>query len=461
MSVARRDVLRAGLVAGAGAALAGCAPLARRVAGRKLPADITLPERTGSEAHRFLNRIAFGPIPGEPRRVVEMGYDAYLKEQLHPTDDDELVLKFELGRLDIMRSGSAELRDLPEGNVLRQLRQAVILRAVYSRWQLRERMVDFWTNHFNIFAYKGDGAYRKGVDDLSVIRANALGSFPDMIRASARSVAMLGYLDNQFNRKGVPNENYARELMELHTLGVHGGYTQQDVKEVARCFTGWTIENRFLRPRDHFRFDPDAHDDGAKLVLGHVIPAGGGIKDGDQVIDIVTSNPACHAFLAKKLCHFFLGDAGARVEPLVADAYARSGGDVRTMLGPILASDELRHGPAILKRPFDYAISAMRAVGADTDGGPAVHEHLDRMGQGLFSWPMPDGYPDKSAAWTGTVLARWNFAVALANNELGGTHYEVEPLAGHIYELTHGKGSGGSTQDDVALALASPEFQWR
>lgn len=389
-----------------------------------------------------------------------MGRDAYLREQLHPTDEDEPALRILLSRLDVMRVGSAELRDLPEGHVMRQLRQAAILRAVYSRWQVRERVVDFWTNHFNIFAHKGDGAYRKNIDDLAVVRANALGKFPDMVRASARSAAMLGYLDNQVNRKGVANENYARELLELHTLGVYGGYTQKDVSEVARCFTGWTIENRFLRPRDRFRFDPDTHDDGEKFVLGQRIPAKGGIEDGDRVIDIVTRHPSCAKFISTKLTRFFLGDAGNSVQPSVEQVYRDTQGDIAAMLMPILTSDLMLDGPPVLKRPYDYLVSSLRALDANTDGGEAIQSHLDAMGQPLYGWPMPDGYPDRTTAWTGTLLARWNFAHQLVNNEIGGTSIAPEGLAPYG-PLIRGAGADGTSLTDAAALLASPDFQWR
>ncbi len=462
MDAGRRDCLKWGAAAAAGVALAGCGPIARKVAGRKVPDTAAVPIRGGSEAHRFLNRLAFGPTPGDHQTFVEMGRDGYLRQQLNPDSDDEAALLFQLSRLDVMRVSSAELRDLPESEVMRQLRQGATLRAIYSRWQLRERMVDFWTNHFNIFAFKGDGAYRKGVDDLEVVRANALGSFPAMVRASARSAAMLGYLDNQVNRKGVPNENYARELLELHTLGVHAGYTQKDVREVARCFTGWTIENRFLRPRDRFRFEPDAHDEGTKQVLGHTIPSNGGIRDGERIIEIVTSHPECAKFLAGKLCRFFLGDAGEPVQPKVAAAYLESNGDVKAMLAPILYSDLLVDGPPVLKRPFDYAVSAARSLNFETDAGAGFQLHLEAMGQPLFGWPMPDGYPERTAAWTGSILARWNFAWALCHGEIAGSGLDLKPVTGKIRDFVLGRpGGGGDSREDAALALASPEFQWR
>jgi hypothetical protein len=227
-----------------------------------------------------------------------MGREAFVDEQLHPTDASEpqiLTLRLRGMVGEARDSGAWDLQDLPERDVLRQLSQAALLRAVYSHWQLRERLVDLWTNHFNIYARKNRGAYYTPTDQANVIRAHALGTFPDLLRASARSPAMLGYLDNEANRKGVPNENYARELLELHTLGVNGGYTQRDVREVARCLTGWTIEDRFLRRRGTFRFAAERHDNGEKIVLGHRIPAGGGEGDGERVLDIVCAHPSTPA----------------------------------------------------------------------------------------------------------------------------------------------------------------------
>lgn len=441
-------------------AVAGCAPIAQRVAGRRRAADVSVPKRGGNEAHRYLHRVAFGPIPGDHQQFVAMGRDAFLAEQLAPTNDDEPMLKFLLSRLDVMRVSSAELRDLPEGHVMRQLRQAAILRAVYSRWQVRERLTDFWTNHFNIFAFKGDNAYRKNVDDLQVVRKHALGKFPDMVRASATSAAMLGYLDAQVNRAGVPNENYARELLELHTLGVYGGYSQRDVAEVARCFTGWTIEQRFMRPKDQFRFDPDVHDKGEKIVLGHRIPAGGGTEDGERVIEIVTQHPSCAKFISTKLTRFFLGEGGDAIQPKVEDAYLKTKGDIVAMLMPILTSDAMLDGPPVLKRPYDYLVSSLRAIDAQTDGGEPIQQHLDAMGQPLYGWPMPDGYPDRTGAWTGTLLARWNFAHQLAHGEIAGSPVDLKGLD-PLQPLILGHGNEGRDPDEAAALLASPDFQWR
>jgi uncharacterized protein (DUF1800 family) len=219
-----------------------------------------------------------------------------------------------------------------------------------------------------------------------------------MLRASAQSPAMLFYLDNQFNRRGNPNENYARELMELHTLGVHGGYTQRDVQEVARCFTGRGVETRAYRyGRGRFRFDPDLHDSGPKRVLGHAIDAGG-IEDGLQVLDLLATHPSTARFLATKLARYFLGEATTDAVERGSKAYLSSGGDIRSTLRALLTEQAVLEGPPIVRRPYDFAVAALRALHADTDGGKGLQRHLDSMGQPLFQWPMPDGYPDNRAA---------------------------------------------------------------
>jgi hypothetical protein len=478
----RRDCLRLGALAGAGALLSGCSEPFRRYTAPELPKSVALPPGDVEPVARLLNRIAFGPMPGEAARVASLGRKRYVAEQLRPGQEEPPFLTLRLSGLESLVESAADRRELfTEDEVLGQLQQAAILRAVYSPHQLRERMAEFWSNHFNIYARKGSGAFYKPTDELNVIRAHALGKFPAMLRASARSPAMLTYLDNQANRRGVPNENYARELMELHTLGVHGGYTQKDVQEVARCLTGWTVEDRFLRPPGTFRFDPDRHDDGSKTVLGVSIPAGGGESDGERVLDILAHHPAAARHIAGKLCRHFLGDAESPWAEKLAAIYARTGGDIREMLRPLLLSEEILHSPPLMKRPFDFVVSALRALNADTDGGADVQAHLARMGQPLYLWPMPDGYPDRASAWTGSLLARWNFALELASGRVGGTRVDLPGLArssgayaDSLIALVFARRADTdalrplrdriarrSLEEKAALLLASPEFQWR
>jgi hypothetical protein len=424
----RREWLRLSSLGAAGTLLGGCSKIVQRYTAPSPPATVRLPAGDVEPTVRLLNRVAFGPTPGEVARVAKIGAASYIETQLNPDDGEENLLMLRLRGVEVLRSDAMELRDLQEHEVLRQLQQAALLRAVYSRHQLRERLVDFWSNHFNIYARKGYGAYLKSTDEVDVVRRHALGKFPDLLRASAHSPAMLAYLDNQENRRGVPNENYARELMELHTLGVHGGYTQKDVLEVARCFTGWTIENRFLRRRGNFRFDEALHDNGSKKVLGVPIPAGGGQGDATKVLEILATHPATARFIAGKLCRYFLGEDNANWTKKLSAIYAETGGDIKAMLRPLLLSAALQKAPPILKRPFDFTVSALRALNADTDGGAPLQEHLARMGQPLYQWPMPDGYPDKTAAWTGSLLARWNFALALTGGSIGSTSIDIPAL---------------------------------
>jgi uncharacterized protein (DUF1800 family) len=471
VKLSRRQLLGYGAV---GAVVAGCAPFARQVAA-DLPEDVSLPTGEVEPTLRLVNRVSFGPTPGELKRVKDMGHAAYLKEQLNPDDDEPLSLQLQLRRLDAYRMDAREMEELPIEMVLTQLQQGAILRAAYSPHQLRERLVEFWSDHFNIYGRKGVSAFRKGTDDWRVIRRNALGNFKDMVRASAHSPAMLAYLDNQVNVKGVANENYARELMELHTLGVHGGYTQMDVQEVARCFTGWGIETRFLRPVGKFVFDPDKHDDGEKVVLGKRIPAGGGEKDGEIVIEMLALHPSAAKFICTKLCRYFLGHTEPKVVDAMAAKFLQSKGEIKPVVEEMLSEANLAEAPPVQKRPFDYMVSAIRATGAQTDAGRQIQEHLDKMGMPLFQWPMPDGYPVKPEAWTGTLLARWNFAAALAKDEIPGTVVDLKKLEdrsdGNIAAVmlgstaTAGSVSKHVSSEDLAMlataCLASPEFQWR
>lgn len=473
MSLTRREALT-GLAgaAVAGAALSGCSRIADQFS--NAPAKQSALTLADDEAVVRLNRFGYGPTPVSLAEFRKIGSEAWLKAQLNP-EVEPVHLMMKLRSLEIFHHNPYDLRDFSEEKIVGQMQQAAILRAVYSPWQLRERLVDFWTNHFNIFAKKGLSAYRKPLDEREVIRKHALGSFPQMLLASARSSAMLVYLDQQASHKAQPNENYARELMELHTLGVRGGYSQQDVMEVARCFTGWSEERRFLRPKGSFRFIEELHDEGEKVVLGNKIPAGGGVADGEKVIEILAHHPATAKYIAHKLCRFFLGESGQSVEKKVAETYLRTKGDVCSMITDIYSADAVMVGDPVLKRPFDFAVSAMRAVDASSDGGAGIQGHLAKMGQPLYLWPMPDGYPDSTEAWSGALLARWNFAIDLVHNRIEGcavdadrlqAQFSDKDLRAHVYYSTSESIATSavevkSDEDSYALYLASPEFQWR
>ena len=470
------------------ALLSGCETVEQRLTQGSLPPDPLPPpdEQWQSPAARALNRIAFGPRPGDVARVEKTGVAAYVEEQLAPDGlAEEARLAWRLRALnDTLDATPGDLFDVDDHRLIGTLRQAALLRAVYSRRQLQERMSEFWSDHFNIYAFKGQGPQLLISEDRDTIRSHALGNFRDLLHASARSAAMLGYLDNGVNVKGIPNENYARELMELHTLGVHGGYTQRDVQEVARCLTGWTIDTGWHRGR--FRFDAARHDDGPKCVLGILLPAGGGVGDGERVLDLLAAHPATARHIARKLCVHFLGHAPEAWVARLAAVYATTSGDIGSLLRPLLTSPDLLSAPPILKRPFDYVASALRAWNVDTDGGLSLQRHLDAMGQPLFAWPMPDGFPEKASAWTGALIPRWNFALALTGHQIDNTSIDWDALtgAGHaaglgpsetLLEMAFGCRAAAPAlaplraataahtdpQEFAALALMSPLFQWR
>jgi uncharacterized protein (DUF1800 family) len=408
--------------------------------------------------------------------------------------------------------------------IIDELQASRILRAVYSERQLQEVMVDFWTNHFNVFAGKGADRWLLPAYDRETIRPNALGKFSTLLQATAQSPAMLFYLDNfqsvspnananqrrrggllqqlrpqqQKQRRGI-NENYARELMELHTLGVDGGYTQKDVQEVARCFTGWTIfqprggaaaANAMMgeagrRNAGTFFFNARVHDDGEKTVLGHKIPAGGGIKDGLMVLDILAQHPSTAKFIATKLVRHFVSDTPPPgLVDRVAATFTKSDGDIRETLKAIFFSKEFNSTDAYrvkIKRPFELVISAIRSLGADTNGGPGTHQWIARMGEPLYGFQTPNGYSDAAESWvnTGGLLERMNFGLALANNRVQGTRVSLAKngeqakvmdeylntlLAGDISAATREALLKQLEPTDpvtkvVGLILGTPEFQ--
>jgi uncharacterized protein (DUF1800 family) len=335
--------------------------------------------------------------------------------------------------------------------VVTELQRAKLLRAVYSNRQLYELMVDFWENHFSIFANKDDDRYLLTSYDRDTIRPFAMGRFRDLLGATAHSPAMLYYLDNW--RSSVPrpyaatkdkpagvdgglNENYARELMELHTLGVDGGYTQKDVQEVARCFTGWTIQ----KPNEQglFLYRPGLHDDGEKTVLGHKILAGGGIADGERVLDILATHPATARFVATKLARRFISDDPPQpVIDRAAAVFLKTDGSIRETLRAIVTSPEFFSATtyrAKMRSPLEYVVAAMRALNAETDGDRPVLDAIGRMGQPVFGRITPDGYADRADQWlsSGAMVARLNFASALATNRIKGTKIDVARLLSEV-----------------------------
>ncbi len=499
-------------------------------------ADAPREQLPDQQVLQVLNRLAYGPRPGDVARVRAMGVDHWIALQLTPqriSDREadaaiaryhllelptsqivaayreavqarrrmQLALKDDDGRSE-QAARQAYLRANPQLRELQQqvqgpvneLLSAKLARAVLSERQLNEVMVNFWENHFSVYVGKGQTRNFLTAYDRDVIRPHALGRFRDLLGAVAHSPAMLFYLDNwesqadsthsvltangrivspeqrrrvlgmlgrartnqlprrlrnltpaerqqalrRAGKRGI-NENYARELMELHTLGVDGGYTQQDVIEVARCLTGWTIDMR----TGAFVFRPQMHDADAKLVLGHRIPAGGGEEDGEKVLDILARSPATAHFIARKLVVHFVSDSAppALVER-AAQTFLRTDGDIREVVRTIVTSPEFFSNAAYrakVKTPFEVVASGLRALGAEPDTTPRLAGLVALLGQPEFGRQTPDGWPDRADAWmnTGAILNRINFGLLLASGRIPGAAFANWPYADSLRHAPH------------------------
>jgi uncharacterized protein (DUF1800 family) len=565
-------------------------PLAVAADAQKAAGAVPKTADTATIAH-VLNRLGYGPAPGDIEQVRALTLATYIDQQLHPERVPDAALKtrlaayptIELSTSEIARDYfrpaeemerqekraarpspagqtmagdpamadatanqapdrkvSPELRAarLKEQQVLQDLTQARIVRAITSEHQLEEVLVDFWFNHFNVFAGKGEVRAYLTEYEREAIRPHVLGSFRDMLGAVAESPAMLFYLDNfqsvdpkaagrqadeleerqrqaaaralmrgrgrggrgmvrppvpaegtrtqaeriqQLRNRGL-NENYARELMELHTLGVDGGYTQADVVAVARAFTGWAID----RPRDggSFQFNAEMHDNDPKVVLGKTITAGGK-RDGEQVLDLLAAHPATATFIATKLARRFVSDAPpATLVKRAAKVFVDTKGDLREVTRTIVTSPEFFAAEARLakvKTPLEFVASAVRGSGANLNNPQQLVQALKSLGMPLYGAQPPTGWGDKAEDWinTGALLNRLNFALQLASGQMRGVRINVRALApntseasrnavvdalllGVASDATRGTLAKATTpQQLVALTLGSPEFQKR
>jgi uncharacterized protein (DUF1800 family) len=423
MTVSRRSFLQ---MTGAAALAAGISP--------RIPAAWSIPpqQQVIDPVYHLLNRIAYSVRPDELARARQLGVEAYLDEQLNPDSIDDADADARLAWYPILtldrRAGYAVSDRYSRS--YRALIDGMVIRAAHSKRQLFERVVEFWTDHFNI-AENGDYNIDLILLHRDVIRRHAFGSFRAMLIGTARSPAMLYYLDNYRNVAEHPNENYARELLELHTLGVDGGYTEDDVKAVARAFTGWTIHDG---TDDGFYFDADVHDADEKIVLGHTLPAGRGIEDGLHVLDILARHPATARFIALKLCRRFVSDdPPASLVESAAQQFTDSGGQIAPMLRNILTSAEFQATAGQkLRRPFDFFVGALRATGTELPFWRMV-EMLQELAHTPYGWTPPDGYPDTAAAWLSSsgLLARWNAAMTLTSEAASEPYTD---LRGHLFE---------------------------
>jgi uncharacterized protein (DUF1800 family) len=504
MKLARRRFLKTAASSAAFIAATGCDQLPKELTGLFPPQGRTAGPFKPPAVDEIdpithaLSRAAFGPRPGDYERVYKLAPTsaeaaaAYLEQQLAPEKIDDGPAEYAVRRFETLVEPLGELFEYQPELLHNELMRATLLRAIMSERQLFEVMVQFWSDHFNIDPSKGECKWLKVADDRDVVRRHALGKFPDLLRASALSPAMLWYLDGRVNRRrnlsDRANENYARELLELHTLGVHGGYTQSDVMEIARSLTGWTVRSKENKPYfsiGKVEFKSDLHDFGPKEILGHTFTAADqkgskeelervANRDLDRILQIVTAHPSTAQHIATKLCrHFIADDPPAAAVADVATTFSRTGGDIRETLRTLFASSGFEDSRGNkLKRPFTFIASALRGVGAETDAGLPLIHCLNRMGHAPFGYPTPDGYPDTAAPWLGTLLWRWNFAVALTENQIKGTKCDLQALRKHAgddvsvmahllgrhptaeeKDAYHASGSG------LALILASPAFQ--
>jgi uncharacterized protein (DUF1800 family) len=334
----------------------------------------------------------------------------------------------------------------PVGVVTSELQQAKLLRAVYSERQLLEVMTDFWFNHFNVYLNKDADQYLTTAYERDVIRLHALGKFKDLLAATAHSPAMLFYLDNWLSigsnspqavaaNKGKPgqaapglNENYGREVMELHTLSVNGGYTQQDVTELARVFTGWTIQP--LEQGAAFNFEPKKHEPGDKTVIGESIPENG-VHEGEQMLDILAHHPNTARFICRKLAiRFVSDDPPPALVDRMAQKFLSTDGDIREVLRTLFKSPEFWSPKAYrakVKTPFEFVVSSLRATGTDLTSAAPVLGTLGKMGMPLYQMVPPTGYSMTAATWMNSeaLIDRMNFALALSDGKVGGTAFDA------------------------------------
>jgi len=403
------------------------------------PDDLTLP--APDPLHTLMNRCCYGIRLAEWNRGVALDYTGWMNEQLNYTAINDAAVESAVAASwpRVAMTAAELLADARANNngqrAAADLRLATLVRQLFSPRQLYETLVEFWGDHFNVGTQASPESYFKNVDDRDVARTHALGYFRDMLHASARSLAMLYYLDNVSNRNTGPNENYARELLELHTLGVEGGYSETDVSEVARCFTGWTVSGTSTGTPS-FAFVSGRHDNGSKLVLGTAISPGGGIGDGIAVLDLLAAHPSTALHIATKLCVRFIGDSPQQTAiDAVAASFTSSGGHIPTVLRTLFGSTEfISSYDRKLRRPQDYVLASLRATDASLTGNylnPVV-TRLNMLGQLPFRWPTPDGHPDGMDDWinSGAMLNRWNWVFMVAEGRATGITLDIVGLAG-------------------------------
>ncbi len=433
-------------------------------------------------AAHIYQRLAFGPRPGDVEKLAAGGQKAihqWIEEQLHPEKFNDPQVELRLSRLKSIHMSMEQLKenydylnelakkaginpDLfnKDENVRKEFRKktgddhllekveeelvsARLIRAVEGHHQLEEVLFDFWYNHFNVDLTKGQDRWLVTPYEKDALRPHLFGKFKDLLKATAKHPAMLFYLDNHLNKRDGVNENYAREIMELHTLGVDGGYTQKDVTEAARILTGWSVDD-FSDPS--FKFKEKVHDRGEKKILGHTFPADRGEEEVEEFFDLIASHPATAHHISLKLCQFFIRDnPPEELVKKVAQKFKESDGDLRAMYATIFNSREFwnaENREAKIKSPFFYVVSAIRANGGEVDFKSEVGRYLNELGEPLYRCAPPTGYSDKINAWVnpGSLVLRINFGLKLAANRVEGVFVQL-PHFDHVpktpLELVH------------------------
>jgi len=469
--------------------------------------SLVSPNESGPRARavHLLNRIGFGPRPGDTDYVLQRGFDRYVEEQLFPADIEDPDVERAVSGIASFTSTTSELlarypQNMGSGQILTDLGSWRLARAVLSRRQLYEVLVDFWFNHFNVYAPDGFTRYSTPPYELDAIRPHVLGSFRELLGATARHPAMLYYLDNWLSSVprtqggrlvGGLNENYGRELLELHTLGVDGGYDQEDVIQTARAFTGWTIDN--IARSGLFLFNDRIHDPGDKTILGHRVRSGG-IAEGERVLDILAEHPSTARFVSRRLCQKFISDDPPESAVSRAAATFRSTrGDLRRVVQSILTSPEFMGHEYMgekAKTPLEYVASALRAVDANVTNWPSAAAAISQMGMPLYSMIPPTGYSNDGREWmnASSLLARMNFTFDVFGGALRGVTPRLDGLLSSVdrndapavatrvaeqifgYRLSQATFDSASRRPGanvstatrtVSLMLAGPEFQGR
>ncbi len=368
----------------------------------------------------------------ELNRMRIMGRDAWLDEQLDPDSIDDSACDAMLQSIPFLGMTGQELWDnytSPSsglGQLTRGLQGAALIRSTVSKRQLFERMVEFWSDHFSVYQNKtGKQRIFKVLGDRDVIRAHALGNFRDILLASARSASMSLYLDNYASSADAINENYSRELLELHTVGVDAPFGASDIVDLARCLTGWRFEWPGSGIFGTFRFASGQHDNDSKTVMGLSIPAGGGESDGVAAIDYLASHPLTAQFVSRKMISWLLrGDPDQAMVNQIANVFMSSNGDIKAMVRAILDPDfMLAANPwrnPKLKRPFHLLVGLMRQLGVSTTETLGMNQALEALGHAPYDWHAPDGYSDRMVDWGGAVLSRWKLVSVLLENQIPG-----------------------------------------